>query len=349
MIFLKSSIGSRPSFKICLCLPPNHQFPFDMLKLEPIFKDHPSVVQLVVLFLIVLCCWLISFFAGVVLARLIFGVPVLETLSSIGTPDTRLEINLMKFLQMMNQLGAFVIPGFLFAFLVSPRISDYLGLRRIPGLFGILSVVLLMYLLLPLINELVRLNQGLSLPAGLGAVEEWMRNSEKKAEELTEAFLRTTSFTGLLINLLIVGVLASVGEELLFRAVLIRLFRSWFGNVHWAVVVSAFIFSAFHLQFYGFLPRFLLGLIFGYLFVWSGSLWLPIIAHFINNSSAVVVYFLVNRGAIDVSVDDFGSVQSPALLTISVLLSMALLFFIFMNEKAGLRFMKRKDGFHDST
>lgn len=319
-----------------------------MLNREPLFKNHPAVVQLVVLFLIVLCCWLISFFAGVALARLIFGVPVLETLSEIGAPDTRLEINLMKFMQMMNQLGAFVIPGFLFAFLVSPGVREYLGLKRLPGLFGIFSVVLLMYLLLPLINELVRLNEGLSLPPGLGAVEDWMRDSEKKAEELTEAFLRTTSFTGLFINLLIVGVLASVGEELLFRAVLIRLFRSWFGNVHGAVILSAFIFSAFHLQFYGFLPRFLLGLIFGYLFVWSGSLWLPIIAHFINNSSAVVVYFLVNRGAIDVSVDDFGSVQSPELLVISIVLSLALLFFIFMNEKAGLRFLKRNDGFSDS-
>ena len=334
---------SRRSFEICLCLLPFITQPFVMLLREPLLQRYPVVVQIVVLLLLVLSSWLFSFLAGVALAQLIFGVPVLEMISGMGIPETRLEINLLKFMQMMNQLGAFIIPGFLFAFLVSPAVRDYLGLKRMPGLFGILSVALLMYLLLPVINELVKLNEGMSLPSGLSAVEEWMRESEKKAEELTGAFLRTTSYAGLFINLLIVGVLASVGEELLFRAVLIRLFRSWFGNVHWAVVISAFIFSAFHMQFYGFLPRFLLGLIFGYLFVWSGSLWLPIIAHFINNSSAVVVYFLVNRGAIDASVDDFGSVQSPVLLIISILLSLALLFFIFMNEKAGLRFLKRDD------
>lgn len=108
---------------------------------------------------------------------------------------------------------------------------------------------MLMYLLLPLIHELMRFNQMMSYPEALNGVEEWMRTAEDKAEELTNAFLKTDTLSGLLGNLLIVAVLASVAEELMFRSVLIRLFRSWTGNMHVAVALSAIIFSAFHLQF----------------------------------------------------------------------------------------------------
>jgi len=314
-----------------------------MIRRTPLFFHQPAVVQLVVLFLLVLCFWIVSFFLGVVLSRLFFGIPVLETLSGIAIPETRNEINLLKFMQLINQFGTFLIPPFLFAFLVSTDIREYLGLQKKPNLLPVLSAIILIYLLLPVINELVRINQNMSLPSCLSAVEEWMRVSEMRAEKMTKAFMRTTSIKGLLINLLIIGVLAAVGEELLFRAVLIRVFRSWFKSSNWAVIISAFIFSAFHLQFYGFLPRFLLGLVFGYLFVWSGSLFLPIIAHFINNASAVIISFLMNRGIVEVSVDEFGKVDNPILLIISIILSIALMYFIYWYEKKADGVYLKKD------
>ena len=150
---------------------------------------------------------------------------------------------------------------------------------------------------------------------------------------LTEAFLRNTSIPSLAVNLFMVGILASIGEELLFRAVLIPLFKDWFKNVHVAIIISSILFSAFHLQFYGFMPRFLLGMIFGYLFVWSGSVWLPIFAHFINNSSAVIVYYLVNKGSLNVEADNFGATDNHYLLLAGVLISLMLAAGIFLSEK----------------
>lgn len=244
-------------------------------------------------------------------------------------------------MQAINQLGMFVIPSFVFASLVSYSVTDYLGLKRIPGGFSAMSVILLMYLLLPFITELVRINQAMALPDGLQSIETWMRDAEIRAEELTKAFLKTEGIGGLIVNLLIVGVLASIGEELLFRSVLIKLFRNWFGNVHLAIMVSSILFSAFHLQFFTFLPRLFLGLLFGYLFIWSGSLWLPILAHFINNVSAVVVYYLVDMGSIDIKVEDFGAVENSMFLWISILLSAVLMAFIFIIEKKGLRFLQK--------
>ncbi|MBE0638575.1 MAG: CPBP family intramembrane metalloprotease [Bacteroidales bacterium] len=312
-----------------------------MLRQEPLLLRHPAFVKLFVLFLLILVMWLITFFLGVLLSRPLFGIPVMETLSGIGIPENPEEISLLKFMQVLSQLGAFVLPGLIFAFLVSFSVSEYLGLKKLPGLFSAISVVLLMYLLLPVINELVKINQAMVLPDSLHAIEEWMRTAETRAEELTKAFLNTRTIWGLVINLLIVGVIASVAEELLFRAVLIRVFRSWLGNVHIAVVLSAIIFSAFHLQFFGFLPRFVLGLIFGYLFVWSGSVWLPILAHFINNASAVMVYYLFEQGVVETPAEEFGSVESTVLLWVSIVLSLALIFFVVMNEQTGLRFLKR--------
>lgn len=312
-----------------------------MLHQEPLMHRLPPSLKVFLLFLIVLVSALISYFTGVLLAKPFFGVSAIDVLTSGNLPESFQEISLLKFMQVLNQIGTFVIPSFVFAFLVSYSMKDYLGIERVPGLFSALSVIMLMYLLLPLIHELARINQALELPGILQGIETWMRDAEIRAEELTKTFLKTTSVWGLIINLLIVGVLASVGEELLFRSVLIKVFSNLFGNVHVAVLVSAILFSAFHMQFFTFLPRFFLGLLFGYLFIWSGSVWLPILAHFINNASAVVVYFLINKGVVGGSLEEFGAADNMMLLLISMVLSVVLLVFVFMNEKNGLAFLRK--------
>jgi len=191
----------------------------------------------------------------------------------------------------------------------------------------------LVFTMLPGIHFLIQFNESLQMPEILSGVEKWMLEKENEAMRLTDTFLNTTSPGGLAINLMMIGVLASIGEELLFRSVLIRLLQEWFKNKHAAVIVSSVIFSAFHLQFYGFLPRFVLGLVFGYLFIWSGSVWLPIAAHFLNNGSAVVISFLSNKRILGTNAEDFGSVENLPLLLASIILTMAILAGINLREK----------------
>ncbi|MFP4471716.1 MAG: CPBP family intramembrane glutamic endopeptidase [Bacteroidales bacterium] len=257
----------------------------------------------------------------------------METLSGTIDPDDRTYISMMKFFQVINQLGIFIIPSVIFALLVTNNVAGYLSLDRFPRAVSALLTILLIYTMLPAIHALVQVNEHLQLPGNLEGLEEWMKESESAAARLTEAFLNTGSPMGLLFNLFMVGVLAAVGEELLFRSVLIRLFRGWFGNVHMAVIVSSLLFSAFHLQFYGFLPRFMLGLVFGYLFVWSGSVWLPILAHFVNNASAVIVYFLANKGVLKEDVKDFGATDNYLLLIIATLISFLIGGYIYFSER----------------
>jgi hypothetical protein len=103
--------------------------------------------------------------------------------------------------------------------------------------------------------------------------------------------------------------------------VLVRVFAEWTGNVHLGVIIPAILFSALHLQFYGFLPRMVLGIVLGYLFVRSGSLMVPVVVHFVNNGLAVIIAFLSNRGAISMDIESFGATDNVILILASLLIS----------------------------
>jgi membrane protease YdiL (CAAX protease family) len=148
----------------------------------------------------------------------------------------------------------------------------------------------------PVIEWFSVVNQHLVLPGWMSSIETWMRNSEDQANNLTVAFLSASGIRGLVSNLFMVAVLPAIGEELLFRGLLQRLIKRMTGSSHWGIWITAALFSALHLQFFGFLPRLLLGALFGYLLEWTGTLWLPMIAHFINNATGVLVYFFTGEG-----------------------------------------------------
>ena len=145
-----------------------------------------------------------------------------------------------------------------------------------------------------------------------------------QAQGAVEVLLGGTSYGDLIVGLLIVAVLAGFSEEIFFRGALQRLIMSGPLNHHLAIWLTAFIFSAFHMQFFGFFPRLVLGGYFGYLLYWSRSLWLPVIIHALNNG--LVVYFSWKErgveGEVASSFDGFG-VDSPWLILVSVVLTAA--------------------------
>jgi len=304
-----------------------------MLTTDPLFAGRPPLVQLLVLILIIVSSTLLTFFVGVLLAMPFYGMDVLDILIGASELGTDSDIALMKYFQLVNQVGVFIIPTMLFSLLVSRNIFSYLRMDRKPAPLSVLITIVLIFSVLPAIHWFVELNEMMHLPDFLSRIEEWMKASEESAMKLTEAFLSTTSISGLIINIIMIGLIAAIGEELLFRSVLIRLFSGWFRNVHLAVIVSALLFSAFHLQFYGFLPRFILGLLFGYLFVWSGSVWLPVLAHFVNNTSAVIVYYLVNISYLQTDAEQFGATENQVLLFFSFFSSILFLAIIYVTEK----------------
>ena len=159
---------------------------------------------------------------------------------------------------------------------------------------------------LPLISMLAEWNKGMEFPSFLASVEEMMRQMEESAKELTERFLNTSSVGMMFTNLFVMAFLPAICEEMLFRGWLQRVLVDRV-NYHVAIWVVAFVFSAIHFQFYGFVPRMLIGAALGYLYCYTGSLWAPIIAHFTNNAMAVVTAFLSYNGYTSIDFDLIGT------------------------------------------
>jgi membrane protease YdiL (CAAX protease family) len=268
------------------------------------FSNADPFLQIIVLFLIAFFCVGVFMLMGQGLLNALWGVNLFENPGSLSDYENEHVVQMNRLLLFFQHLGLFVAPAIIFARLSSSAWRRYLGFRFVMPRIAIASGLIIIAAL-PLINVLAWLNEGLVLPESLSGLEEVFAGMEETAQKLTTAIAGTGSIVSLGINIVVVALLPALGEEMIFRALLIPIFRKWTKNVHMAVWISAFLFSAMHFQFYGFLPRLVLGALLGYLFVWSKSVWAPIIAHFVNNALALVLLFMIARGSISEEVDSF--------------------------------------------
>jgi hypothetical protein len=176
---------------------------------------------------------------------------------------------------------------------------------------------------------MVTVNDMMKLPDFLNGLEAWMKTMEEEAEKLTRAFMQMPTPGAFLFNMFMIALLPAIGEEFMFRGLIQRLFKEWLGNIHVAIFLSALLFSAMHMQFYGFLPRMVLGIVFGYLFYWSGSIWIPVFAHFIQNGLVVMVTYLGENGIIYGDYENFGTSNNVYILLMSALFVSALLYLLY--------------------
>jgi membrane protease YdiL (CAAX protease family) len=160
-------------------------------------------------------------------------------------------------------------------------------------------VILMMMLALPFVTWLGYLNSFMVLPDSLSGLENWMKSAEDSNQQLVESFLAMDSVGDLLVNLLLIAVIPAIGEEFFFRGIIQQELLSKRMNPHVAIWLTAILFSAFHLQFYGFLQRMILGVLFGYLMWWSGSIWPAVAAHFTNNGFAVFMAYIYGYEELD--------------------------------------------------
>ena len=241
-----------------------------------------------------------------------------------------LSVSALKWIQFLQSAAMFLLPPLCMAYLWSKQPLEWLKVKGEKELKGErlkvkgerVWAVVLMLVALPAINLLGYLNQQMTLPTFLEPLEQWMKTSEENAKVLTEQFLNVTTFSGLIINLLLMALLPAVAEELTFRGVLMNLFEVKGKRTHLAIWCSAILFSAIHLQFYGFVPRMLMGALFGYILVWTGSLWIPILMHFTNNAMAVLLYFVAYRAGWNMEqVDAIGTNDTLWLGVVSMVLT----------------------------
>jgi len=238
------------------------------------------------------------------------------------------SVTSLKILQLLQTFSIFLLPPLVMAWLWSRQPMEWLHLNRAVSWKTGALAVLLMVTALPAINLIAYWNQQIALPEALAPLEQFLKQMEEKAAQLIEQFMQGNSLWVFLGNLVLMALLPALSEELTFRGVLQNLLAKRGTAV--AVWVTAFIFSAIHMQFYGFLPRLLMGALFGYALLWSRSLWLPVLMHFTNNAMVTCAYFVANRYGLDIkTVDSLGTGDTLWLGIVSLLLTIVWIYLLF--------------------
>ncbi len=204
-------------------------------------------------------------------------------------PDSSDNVWFLRMTILLQDLLVMFLPAYsVFKFSMGKPIY-MLGMKKSASMWRMLLFTMLIYIVsLPSVSIMTQLNNSIVFPEFLSGLEAKFKQMEESAKAVTDTFLSGTSAFDIFINILIVAVAAAIVEEVFFRGALQKLLSSWFKNGHMAVWVTAFIFSAIHLQFYGFVPRLFMGAVLGYLFYYSKNLWVPIFYHFVNNAFVVV-------------------------------------------------------------
>lgn len=198
----------------------------------------------------------------------------------------------------INHLSTFLLPVLVLLSLLYYNKWTSIVKLTTPKNIGLLILgVFWLLLSYPFIEWLYTVNKAIPLP-------QWMNTMEDSTNEIVINLLGTPDFGLLFLNLLVMAILPALGEELVFRGVVQPNLIKMVSNYHIAIWITAFIFSAIHMQFQGFLPRMVLGALLGYLSFWSKNLWFPIIAHFFNNAIQVVAFFIVKKNNIEIDLNN---------------------------------------------
>ena len=253
---------------------------------------------------------------------LIFGLAfsiVLGTIVTIINGSDLQDLKNLQITQIISGIVGFLMPAVVYAMLVQEKPWIYLGFNKLP-IWSLLGIVA-MFTIIPFLSLVTDWNDSISFPESMSAIEEQMRSLQARSEEVIKLFIGQGS---LFSSLMIVALLAAVSEELLFRSVIQKGLIKLFKNAHVAIIVTAFVFSAFHGDFFGFFPRLILGIMLGYMFWMSGSIFPSMLMHFVNNATTVILYYLNTRGFSNIDVEHFGSTDNVLVIILSLITTVAI-------------------------
>lgn len=259
--------------------------------------------QFVILFTLLIALMFIGVFLAEGIITVKFGSRVWNDVLVFNVTNNSSLSGLWIFQIFSETMPLFVTP-IIFAWVIMRNPHEYL--RDTPKfpyiLLGIAFVI--MFCSLPLIELTSNINQKMVLPHFLKAVNDWMRASEAVAQKAQDIMLKMNTIGDLVFDLFVVAFLTAIAEEFMFRGCFQTIFLKWTKNPHAAVWITAILFSAFHMEFFGFLPRMLLGALFGYFVIYSGSIWPAVVGHFVNNGTDVVITYLAQHKQISMRTDD---------------------------------------------
>lgn len=287
---------------------------------KPFFAGKHWFVQILWLVFFVLLAGIVFSSIGQLIAYAIYGT---LNMYEAASPAAYIRI-----VQTFGSIGMFLVPALLFAYCQDRKWLNYGAANRKPHYLLVNITLLLSIVILPLVAVTEQWNQSLQLPESMANVQQWMRAMEDRAEEMMTLLTFEHSNTTLILNLIVMAAIPALCEEFLFRGAIQSFLQKQTGKPHLAIWITAVIFSAIHLEFFGFFPRLLLGAYLGYLLYWSRSLWLPILAHFLHNALSLIITFSLQGRGVIVEDVKFTEVSGAKTLAIScaVVAAMSLVF-----------------------
>ena len=291
-------------------------------------ERHPVINLIVILLMVGLGFIIVGPIIGFFIALPFYDGSMIQLAEAIQDPLQNPDIKIPLYIIQGSAtfMGLIVAPA-IFLTRQQRSLADFFNMRGV-ALAPVVATASLVIIFMAVNSVFIEWNAELDFPAYADEFEEWAREREDTAAELTTFLTNLSSPGELLLALLIIAVLPAVGEEIVFRGLIQNeLYRGTY-NIHVAIWIAAVLFSAIHMQFYGFLPRLLLGALFGYLYYWSGNLTLAIIAHFVNNAVSVIALYFYQRG--DLSFDVESQESAPMGVVIpSALVTAGLLYFFY--------------------
>ena len=291
------------------------------MNFKGLFKDSHFLIQLFLILVVIFTGAFIFSFIGMLVIFIKSGFSmelltgVMESGGLMDYPDYARE------LQFFASLGTFILPAIALAYIYSDNYKEYLQIDQPISLSITLWTIVSMVVLLPFMNYIAYLNQQMVFPESLKWLEDMMRAAEEANGKIIEAILMTDSLWGFILNIVVVAIFAGVGEEFMFRGVLQNVFKKAIRNEHIVIWSVAIIFSAIHFQFYGFIPRMLLGAYFGYVLYYTRNMWMAVLAHLTHNLMGVVAaYTLQDDPAKMEELDAIGLGSTTWMAAVSVVL-----------------------------
>ncbi len=264
---------------------------------------HPFFSILLTLFLVMIGFQVIGPFLGALVGYLAYDGSATEYSAAIANigKDPKLKIPLIIMQGVAAIFGLMLVPYYLLK-KQKRNLTEFFQ-EESWHIQPALLIVVLVIVFMGVNSLLISWNQSIELPDWFG-FNSWARNMEDRLQELTAFFTHFDSTGELFLALLVMALIPAIGEEFVFRGLIQHDLLRATRNPHVAIWFAAILFSAIHMQFFGFFPRVLLGALFGYLYYWSGNLIMPIIGHFVNNGVTVIGIYLYQQKVSTLNLDE---------------------------------------------
>jgi uncharacterized protein len=306
-------------------------------ELEPRPERHPVISLIIVLALVGLGFVVVGPLIGFFIAIPFYEGSMMEMAEAVADPLAHPELKMPLYIMQgcATFIGLIVFPA-LYLTAARRSMTDFFRDQK-TELIPIIITSLIVIIFMAVNSLFAEWNANIKFPEGF---HEWARSREDLATELTTFMIQIDSYFELVVAMFVIAILPAIGEELVFRGLIQRELYRGTKNIHVAIWVAAILFSAIHMQFFGFVPRLLLGALFGYIYYWSGSLTLAIFAHFVNNGALVFAMYLHQKGTFEYDVESTEAVPANIII-ISALLTAGLLYYFyqyFQNRKPPVPF-----------